>query len=88
VPRPCGADVEADRLDVGEARRAPRSSPGVESPSTAVQQQGKSGAALVEAVLPTLKKDYGQWNFFAFLAEPNIRDMEAELSGRKRVPQP
>jgi hypothetical protein len=27
-------------------------------------------------------------DFFAFLAEPNIRDMEAELSGKKRVPQP
>jgi cyclase len=53
-----------------------------------VQRQGKSGAALVEAVLPTLKKNYGQWNFFAFLAEPDIRDMEAELSGKKRVPQP
>ena len=53
-----------------------------------VQRQGKSGAALVEAVLPTLKKNYGQWDFFAFLAEPNIRDMEAELSGKKRVPQP
>ena len=52
------------------------------------QRQGKSGAALVEAVLPTLKKNYGQWNFFAFLAEPNIRDVEAELSGKKRVPQP
>ena len=26
--------------------------------------------------------------FFAFLAEPNIRDVEAELSGKKRVPQP
>jgi cyclase len=53
-----------------------------------VLRQGKSGAALVEAVLPTLKKNYGQWDFFAFLAEPNIRDMEAELSGKKRVPQP
>ncbi len=53
-----------------------------------VQRQGKSGVALVEAVLPTLKKNYGQWDFFAFLAEPNIRDVEAELSGKKRVPQP
>ena len=53
-----------------------------------IQRQGKSGAALVEAVLPALKQNYGQWDFFAFLAEPNIRDMEAELSGKKRVPQP
>ena len=53
-----------------------------------VQRQGKSGAALVEAVLPRLKTNYGEWDFFAFLAEPNIRDMEAELNGKKRVPQP
>jgi hypothetical protein len=53
-----------------------------------VQRQGKSGGALVEAVLPALKKAYGQWDYFAFLAEPNIRDTEAELSGKKRVPQP
>jgi cyclase len=53
-----------------------------------VQRQGKVGATLLEAVLPTLKRDYGQWNFFAVLAERNIRDMEAELSGKKRVPQP
>ena len=53
-----------------------------------VKRQGKSGAALVEAVLPILKKNYGQWDYFAVLAEPNIRDMEAELSGKKRVPQP
>jgi cyclase len=52
------------------------------------QRQGKSGAALVAAVLPTLKQEYGQWDFFAFLAERNISDMEAELSGKKRVPQP
>lgn len=53
-----------------------------------VQRQGKSGDALVEAVLPALKKDYAQWDFFAVLAEPNIRDIEAELNGKKRVPQP
>ena len=53
-----------------------------------VQRQGKAGAALIEVVLPTLKKNYGQWDYFAGLAEPNIRDMEAELSGKKRVPQP
>ena len=53
-----------------------------------VQRLGKTGAALVEAVLPRLKKNYGQWDYFAFLAEPNIRDMEAELSGKKRVPRP
>jgi cyclase len=52
------------------------------------QRQGQSGAALIGAVLPTLKKNYGHWDFFAFLAEPNIRDVEAELSGKKRVPQP
>lgn len=52
------------------------------------QRQGTSGAALVDAVMPTLKKRYGQWDYFAGLAGSNIRDMEAELNGTKRVPQP
>jgi hypothetical protein len=31
-----------------------------------ILRQGRSGAALVEAVLPALKKTYGQWDFFRF----------------------
>ena len=53
-----------------------------------VQRQGKSGVALVEAATPPLRKTYGRWDSFAGLVTSNIRDMEAELSGRKRVPQP
>jgi len=51
------------------------------------QRQGKSGAALVAAVRPGLKKAYGQWEGFEFI-DPSITEMEAELAGRKRVPQP
>ena len=53
------------------------------------QRQGKSGKALLEAVTPTLTKTYGRWDDFAVrVLESNIADMEAELSGKKRVPQP
>ena len=51
------------------------------------QRQGKSGAALVSAVRPGLKKAYGQWEGFEFI-DPSITEMEAELAGRKRVPHP
>ena len=50
--------------------------------------QGKSGDALTDAVLPALAAKYGQWDFFKFLAPSNIAEMDAELSGKKRVPQP
>lgn len=52
------------------------------------QAQGKSGSALAEAVMPALTEKYGHWEFFKVLAEPNIRETEAELSGKKRIPQP
>jgi hypothetical protein len=51
------------------------------------QAQGKSGDALVEAVMPTLSEKYGEWDFFKVLAQRNILDTDAELSGRKRIPQ-
>lgn len=51
------------------------------------QAQGKAGDALVEAVLPAFTAKYGEWDFFKFLAPLNIREMEAELSGKKRIPQ-
>jgi cyclase len=51
------------------------------------QAQGKSGDALVEAVTPALTAKYGQWPFFQYGAKPNILDMDAELSGKKRIPQ-
>ena len=51
------------------------------------QRQGKSGAALIAAVLPPLKKTYRQWEGFEFF-EASISEMAAELAGQKRVPQP
>jgi cyclase len=50
--------------------------------------QGKSGDAVTEIVLPALTATYGTWDFFKFLAPRNILEMDAELSGKKRVPQP
>jgi hypothetical protein len=56
-----------------------------------VRQQikdGKAGDALVEAVLPAAKEKYGQWNFFQYFAKSNIKDVEAELRGTKKIPSP
>jgi cyclase len=50
------------------------------------QAVGKSGDAVVEAVLPVLAARYGQWDYFKYLAPLNIRDMDAELNGTKRIP--
>jgi len=54
----------------------------------AAKKNGKSGAALVDAVLPQIKQKYGAWQFFDYFAKKNIADVDAELSGSKRVPQP
>jgi glyoxylase-like metal-dependent hydrolase (beta-lactamase superfamily II) len=53
----------------------------------AAQAQGKTGDAVVETVMPDLKAKYGQWDFFQFLSTPNIREADAELSGKKRIPR-
>jgi hypothetical protein len=37
--------------------------------------------------MPALTGRYGQWEAFKYLAEPNILQMDAELSGTKRLPQ-
>jgi hypothetical protein len=47
---------------------------------------GKSGAALADAVMPSLSDKYGGWNSFKDLAK-KILDTDAELSG-ERIPQP
>lgn len=49
--------------------------------------QGKSGDGVLEAVRPALTAKYGEWDFFKFLIEPNIREADAELSGTKRIPR-
>jgi glyoxylase-like metal-dependent hydrolase (beta-lactamase superfamily II) len=51
------------------------------------QAQGKAGDALAETVLPAFTAKYGEWDFFKFLAPLNIREMEADLSGKKRIPR-
>jgi len=54
----------------------------------AAKKEGKSGASLGEAVLPQVRQKYGSWQFFDYFAKRNISDVEAELSGSKRIPTP
>jgi len=54
----------------------------------AARKDGKSTAVLTEGVLPQVKQKYGSWQFFDYFAKRNIADVEAELSGTKRVPAP
>jgi glyoxylase-like metal-dependent hydrolase (beta-lactamase superfamily II) len=51
------------------------------------REQRFSGDALAATVSPTLAEQYGQWDFFGYLAAPNILQTEEELNGTKRVPQ-
>jgi cyclase len=51
------------------------------------EAQGKSGDALAETVMPTLRDRYGQWNFSEYLAKENLLQTDAELTGKKRIPQ-
>ena len=50
------------------------------------QAAGKSGDALVQALLPGLKSSYGKWGFFSDYAAVGIEQTAQELSGTKRVP--
>jgi cyclase len=50
------------------------------------KKDGKSGATLVDAVLPQLKQKYGSWQLFEYFSKRNIADVEAELNGTKRIP--
>ena len=47
---------------------------------------GKSGDALVQALLPGLKSSYGKWGFFNDYAAADIEQTAQELSGTKRLP--
>lgn len=47
---------------------------------------GKSGDALVQALLPGLKSNYGKWGFFKDYAGADIEQTAQELSGTKRLP--
>ena len=55
---------------------------------SAAQKVGKSGDALVDAVLPALRAKYGTWAFFDDYARDDIRQTAEELAGRKRLPAP
>ena len=48
---------------------------------------GKSGESLADAVIPALSARYDRWEFFKYLAKLNILQTDAELSGKKRIPQ-
>ncbi|MGA3040766.1 MAG: MBL fold metallo-hydrolase [Bryobacteraceae bacterium] len=50
------------------------------------QAAGKSGDALVQALLPDLKSNYGKWGFFTDYAAADIDQTAQELSGTKRLP--
>ena len=49
---------------------------------------GKSGDAIVQAVMPAMKDKYGTFELFDYLVPRNIAEADAEQSGKKRVPQP
>jgi cyclase len=51
-------------------------------------KEGKTGEALVNAVLPTLTEKYGKWDFFQDFAKPDILNTAAEFQGDKKIPQP
>jgi cyclase len=53
---------------------------------SAAEEQKKSGDEIVAAVLPEIAKKYGKWEFFEYFAKSNIKDMDAELRGKKRKP--
>jgi glyoxylase-like metal-dependent hydrolase (beta-lactamase superfamily II) len=56
---------------------------------TAVSREraaGKSGDALVQVILPSLRSSYGKWGFFDDLASAGISQTADELSGKKKLP--
>jgi glyoxylase-like metal-dependent hydrolase (beta-lactamase superfamily II) len=50
------------------------------------QAAGKSGDAIVQALLPDLKSHYGTWAFFSDYAAADIEQTAQELLGKKRLP--
>lgn len=50
------------------------------------QAAGKPGDALVQALLPGLKTNYGKWGFFSDYAADDIKQIADELKGTKRLP--
>ena len=58
---------------------------GLRTAVTRATQDGKTGAALVDAVKPQLAARYGTWAEFSEAAQ-NIADVESELKGTKAYP--
>jgi len=52
------------------------------------RSQGNTPASVMQRLVAALSEKYGQWDGFKYLAEPSILQMDAELSGSKRIPQP
>jgi glyoxylase-like metal-dependent hydrolase (beta-lactamase superfamily II) len=52
------------------------------------QAEGKTGQAVVDAVLPQLQEKYGSWGFFKAFSTRNILQTSAELKGEKKIPVP
>ena len=51
-------------------------------------KDGKSGDALVVAVMPELTQKYSDWGIFQHFSKRNILDVAAELRGDKTIPRP
>jgi cyclase len=52
------------------------------------QSLGRAGEALADQVMPALGDKFGHWDFFQNGARRNVLQVDAELSGKKRIPQP
>lgn len=50
--------------------------------------RGLSGKALVKAALPKFRKEFGSWTAFGYFAPLQLKYMDQELAGTKRVPVP
>jgi len=73
-----GSDVVTFRKYLADLRAAVRRE----------QDAGKSGDALIGALLPGLKQNYGKWGFFGDYAADDIKQISDELKGTKRLPPP
>ena len=49
---------------------------------------GKSGQALTDAVMASIKPRYGSWGYFDYFAKSNIEQTDSELAGTKKRPIP
>jgi cyclase len=52
------------------------------------RSSGKTGEALVDAIVPELKARYADWSYFEYFVRHNVEQTAAELAGTKRRPAP